>query len=77
MHMLAAFDISHGCSTRDENNGKSILSFSIAKKKFGDQLYLRHSFNTYPIVIRACLQYVYMPLLRKELQEFVEEHNSH
>lgn len=26
---------------------------------------------------RACLQYVYMPLLRKELQEFVEEHNSH
>ena len=29
------------------------------------------------IVIRACLQYVYMPLLRKELQEFVEEHNCH
>ncbi|KAJ7358938.1 hypothetical protein OS493_020779 [Desmophyllum pertusum] len=26
---------------------------------------------------KACLQYVYMPLLRKELGEFVEEHNSH
>lgn len=38
---------------------------------------MQHSFNTYHIVIRACLQYVYMPLLRKELQEFVEEHNSH
>ncbi|XP_048584290.1 uncharacterized protein LOC5506459 [Nematostella vectensis] len=26
---------------------------------------------------RQCLQYVFMPLLRRELKEFVEEHNSH
>ena len=28
-------------------------------------------------VVRACLLHEYMPPLRKELREFVEEHNAH
>ena len=28
-------------------------------------------------IIRLCLRYVYMPLLRKELAWFIKEHNSH